>query len=97
MKEIPQVVILVCSLLQENCSQRRNEGGSRVGINETPAARLEGPRFENGKPMLTGGVRERYKPETFDDTLRSGSPWLRTSATFLDAWATRMQPRMHPT
>ena len=36
---------------------------SQAKMKESPAAQLEAPRFENGKPLLIAGIRCHYNSE----------------------------------
>jgi AraC family transcriptional regulator len=40
---------------------------SQPGIKQSPAVQLELPRFENGKPLLIAGLRNRYSAETMNN------------------------------
>jgi AraC family transcriptional regulator len=50
-------------LATQTMKHRRMEMAS-TKLRETPAAQLETPRFENGKPLLIAGLREHYTSET---------------------------------
>ncbi len=39
---------------------------NKAKMKESPALRLEGPRFENGKALVIAGLRSRYTTETMN-------------------------------
>jgi AraC family transcriptional regulator len=40
---------------------------SQPGMKQSPEVQLEAPRFENGKPLLIAGLRNRYTAETMNN------------------------------